>query len=119
LAQLDGQGQKLKVLSLLCHKERTLFNGQVEKVFKHAKHLCRGAAKQHRFVESSLVGMGLAMCKMAHHHKNQLRVAMPAPVLEKALVAPITAKHNKLVKQTRKAVKGECGGMQWGGCPVL
>jgi hypothetical protein len=69
-------------------------------------------------VESTLVGMGL-MSTTKCEHKNQLRAAALAPVLEKALVTAITAKRNELVKRIRKAVKGECVGMQRGDCLAL
>jgi hypothetical protein len=48
-------------------------------------------------VESALVGMGL-MSKTKCKHKNWPRAATLVPVLEKALMAAITAKCNELVK---------------------
>jgi hypothetical protein len=113
-----SKDKDFKILSLLNHRERTLFSRQVEKVFKWAKRLCRGAIKQQGFASSSLVGMGL-VSKAKCEHKNQPRAATLALVLEKVLVAAITAKCNELVKRIRKAVKGEHGGMPWGGHPAL
>jgi hypothetical protein len=85
-----SEDKGFKILSPLNHRERALFSRQVKKVFKQAKHVCMEAIEQRGFVESALVGMGL-MSKTKCEHKNQLRVATLAWVLEKALMAAITA----------------------------